>query len=88
MVVNSQTQGILSQIGSATNGGSQNGSKKADPITVEPPSHVTEYYPPNTLGCTEGTNNPLVHKSRFGITITIHYCSSNTHDIQMSGKQG
>lgn len=56
MVVNSQAQGVLSQNGSATNGNSQNGSEKSNAITVEPPSHVTEYYSHNTLGCTEGTN--------------------------------
>lgn len=59
MVVSSQTQGVLSQNGSRTNGGLQNGSRKPDAVTVEPVSHVTEYYPPNTLGCTEGVNNQL-----------------------------
>lgn len=59
MVADSQTQGVLSQNGSAANGSSQHGLAKADPVKVEPPSHVTEYYPPNTLGCSEGVHSHL-----------------------------
>ena len=74
MVVNSQTQGVLSQSGSEINGGWQNGSKKGNAIKVEPPSHVTEYYPPNKLGCTEGTNNQLLHRTRSGTAVTFMIC--------------
>ena len=55
MVAEGHTQGVLSQNGSSHNGHSHNGSaKSADSVTVEAPSHFTEHYPANTLGCSEG----------------------------------
>lgn len=74
MVVNGQTQGVLSQNGSATIGGSINGSKNINAITVEHPSHVTEYYSPNTLGCTEGLSYEVVYKIRFGTAVILMMC--------------
>lgn len=59
MVADSQTQGVLSQNGSIANGSSQHALAEADPVKVEVPSHVTEYYPPNTLGCSEGMHSQL-----------------------------
>ena len=58
MVADSQTQGVLSQNDSIANGTSH-GPAKADPVKVEAPSHVTEYYPPNILGCSEGVHTQL-----------------------------
>lgn len=74
MVVSSQTQGVLSQNGSTTDGGLQNGCCKPQAVTVEPVSHVTEYYPPNTLGCTEGVNNQLVNTTTFCIALKLTLC--------------
>lgn len=74
MVVSSQTQGVLSHNGSTTNGGLQNGSCAPDAVTVEPVSHVTEYYPPNTLGCTQGVNTQLVLKTMLCIELKPTGC--------------
>ena len=54
MVAGSQTQGVLSQNGSTVNGDSQRGSTKPETVTVVAPSHVTDYYSANTLGCSGG----------------------------------
>ncbi len=60
MVAESQAQGVLSHHGSAENGTSHNASqhgsaKKATAsVTVEAPSHISEFYSSNTLGCSDG----------------------------------
>ena len=60
MVAESQTQGVLSQNGTCENGtpnsAFQNGSseKNGSCVTVESPSHISEFYPKNNLGCSEG----------------------------------
>lgn len=82
MVDGSHTQGVLSQNGSTTNSASQNRSKKADPVTVEAPSHAIEYYPPNILGCSEGVGASLQPMN------WVHQLRTDTSPVQMSGKQG
>ena len=59
MVADSQTQGVLSQKGAsrngALNGTCQTASAKIkDCVTVESPSHISEFFPKNTLGCSDG----------------------------------
>lgn len=60
MVAESQTQGVLSQNGTCDNGtpisASPNGSSKTNGscVTVEAPSHISEFYPKNNLGCSDG----------------------------------
>ena len=63
MVAESQTQGVLTQHSSAQNGS----GKHADTVKVESPSHVTDFYPPNTLGCGEGMLVFLHSLSRSGL---------------------
>ena len=54
MVAESQTQGVLSQNGSAHNGKSHSAKKAEEVVTVQEPDQVVEYYPANTLGCSDG----------------------------------
>ena len=61
MVAELQSQGVLSQ---SQNGDVQNGSAKyADAVAVDIPTLVTEHYPPNTLGCSEGASS-LCYQAR------------------------
>ncbi len=63
MVAESQTQGVLSQNGTP-NSASQNGSSKKNGscLTVESPSHISEFYPKNNLGCSEGRAKRCLRK--------------------------
>lgn len=78
MVAESQTQGVLSQNGTCKNGtpnnASQNGSlkKNGSCVTVESPSHISEFYPKNNLGCSEEE-----WKARVDLAAIHRLCNNN-----------
>lgn len=60
MVAERQTQGVLSQNRTCENGTPNSvlhkgsSKKNCSCVTVESPSHISEFYPKNNLGCSEG----------------------------------
>ena len=71
MVAESQTQGVLSHNGSAQNGKSHSVKKTEEVVTVEEPHQTAEFYPANSLGCSDGEQKGLYRHGSWAILNTI-----------------